>query len=132
VLLLEGWCLGARPQADSALAEPVNALEAAEDPEAIWRRHANTALAGDYQRLFARIDRLVFLAAPGWEVVARWREEQEAGLRDAGGSAVMNPAEVARFIQHYERLTRHLLATMPGYADLAVRLGEGREVLGVG
>lgn len=130
VLLFEGWCLGASPQEAAALAAPVNALEADEDPDGAWRRHVNAALAGDYQRLFERISRLILLAAPSWDVVARWREQQEAELRDRGGSAVMSPVEVARFIQHYERLTRHVLATMPSYADLTVRLGEGREVLG--
>ena len=127
VLLLEGWCVGARPQAD--VSTPVNALEQTDDPQALWRSHANAALAGDYQRLFARIDLLVLLAAPGWEVVARWREQQEAELRQRGGSAVMSPAEVTRFIQHYERLTRWILEEMPARADLTVRLGENREVL---
>ena len=127
VLLFEGWCLGARPQSD--VGQPVNALEAGEDPDGVWRRHANAALAGDYHRLFARIDLLVLLAAPGWEVVARWREQQEAELRASGGPAVMSLAEVLRFIQHYERLTRWILEEMPARADLTVRLGEGREVL---
>lgn len=127
VLLLEGWCVGARPQAD--VSTPVNALEQTDDPQALWRSHANAALAGDYQRLFARLDLLVLLAAPGWEVVARWREQQEAELRQRGGSAVMSPAEVTRFIQHYERLTRWILEEMPARADLTVRLGENREVL---
>ncbi len=127
VLLFEGWCFGARPQTD--VTEPVNPLEAADDPQAVWRSHANTALSGDYQALFARTDLLVLLAAPGWEVVAQWREQQEAELRASGGPAVMNPAEVARFIQHYERLTRWILEEMPQRADLVVRLGAEREVL---
>ena len=129
VLLFEGWCLGARPQPEAALAEPVNALEVAEDPAAIWRRHANTALAGDYQTLFARIDRLIVLAAPNWEVVAQWREQQEAELRAKSGAdapGTMTPEQVTRFIQLYERLTRWVLAEMPGRADLVVRLGEDR------
>lgn len=128
VLLLEGWCLGALPEED--VTEPVNALEASEDPQVVWRAHVNAALADDYQRLFARIDLLVFLAAPDWEVVAGWRGQQEADLRAKGGSAVMSPAEVTRFIQHYERLTRWLLAEMPNRADLTVRLGQSRELLG--
>lgn len=127
VLLLEGWCLGGRPQAD--VSDPVNAFEAAEDPNAVWRSHANTALAGDYQQLFARIDLLVLLAAPGWDVVARWREQQEAELRQRGGARVMSPEEVTRFIQHYERLTRWILEEMPTRADLTVQLDENREVL---
>jgi D-glycerate 3-kinase len=132
VLLFEGWCIGAKPQAEADLAQPVNTLEAEADPQGIWRTHANRALAGPYRHLFARLDRLVLLAAPGWEVVAKWREQQEAELRarvgeDAPGA--MTPAEVTRFIQHYERLTRWVLAEMPERADVVVRLGEGREVL---
>jgi D-glycerate 3-kinase len=129
VLLLEGWCLGARPQVD--ISQPVNALEADADPEAIWRGHANAALAEKYQTLFARIDLLILLAAPGWEVVAGWREQQEAELRQRGGPGVMNPAEVARFVQHYERLTRWILEEMPVRADLVLRLGSRRELLSV-
>lgn len=132
VLLLEGWCLGARPQDGAALVEPVNALEGDEDPDGVWRAYANAALDGDYRQLFGRIDRLVFLAAPSWDVVAAWREQQEAELRTKGGSAVMDADQVARFIQHYERLTRLMLATMPDQADLTVQLGVGREVLGLG
>lgn len=131
VLLLEGWCLGARLQGPEALAQPVNALEAEEDPDGRWRAHANTALAGPYQALFARIDTLVLLAAPGWDVVAQWREQQEAELRAKGAARAMSPAQVRRFIQHYERLTRWILEEMPARADLVVRLGAGRQVLGI-
>ena len=132
VLLFEGWCVGARPQPAQALLAPVNALEEAEDPQGIWRRYANEALAGDYQRLFARIDALTLLAAPGFEVVFDWRMQQERQLRESAGtgaSAVMDEAGVARFIQHYERLTRHILAEMPGRADLTVRLDRNRAIV---
>ncbi|MEQ1497513.1 MAG: kinase [Novosphingobium sp.] len=132
VLLLEGWCLGAAPQPGAALAAPVNALEADEDPGAVWRTHANTALAGPYQTLFARIDLLVLLAAPSWDVVASWREEAEDKLRRSGAARAMDRAALARFIQHYQRLTRWILAEMPARADLVVRLGAAREVLKVG
>ena len=82
----------------------------------------------------ATIDRLVLLAAPGFEVVERWRIEQENDLRrrletqgpDAGRA--MTDAEVATFIQHYERLTRHVLATMPACADRVLRLDETRRL----
>ena len=129
VLLLEGWCAGAAPQPASALAEPVNALEELEDPDLIWRSYANAALTGSYRQLFARIDLLVLLAAPGWDVVARWREEQEQVLRTAAAPRAMDPPEIARFIQHYERLTRWILAEMPSRADITVRLGPHRDVI---
>lgn len=125
LLILEGWCVGARPQPEAALAKPVNALERDEDPDGLWRRFANAALAGPYQHLFGRIDRLILLAAPGFDIVLRWRIEQEHRLRRAQGGG-MSDAEVARFIRHYERLTRHILAEMPGRADLVIPLAEDR------
>lgn len=132
ILLFEGWCVGATPQDDAALLEPVNALERDEDPHGIWRRASNAALMDPYQDLFRRINRLILLAAPSWEAVAVWREQQEADLRAKGGSGVMTPVEVARFIQHYERLTQHVLAAMPGYADLTVQLAKDRSILATG
>ena len=132
VVLFEGWCVGARPQPAAALAEPVNALERDEDPDGRWRRFVNEALAGPYQALFRRVDLLVMLKAPGFEVVLDWRIEQERKLKarlaaaGAGPALTMGDAAIARFIAHYERLTRHILAEMPGRADVVVELDEDR------
>jgi D-glycerate 3-kinase len=125
IILFEGWCVGARPQADAALVAPVNALEATEDPDGRWRRHVNTRLAGEYQTLFRRCDRLMLLAAPDFDVVEGWRTQQE---RDLGGRGGMAEAEVGRFVQHYERLTRHILRDMPHYADLTAHLDTARRI----
>jgi D-glycerate 3-kinase len=134
VLLLEGWCVGARPQTDAALSEPVNALERDEDADGHWRRYVNTALAGDYQRLFARLDRLVLLAAPNFSIVRDWRTQQEHALRAIAGAdanGVMDDAQLVRFIAHYERLTRHVLEEMPRRAELTIRLDELRRPVSV-
>ncbi len=128
VLLLEGWCLGAAPQPEGVLVQPVNALEASADPDGTWRRHANAALARDYPALWSRIDRLIFLAAPDWSVVADWREQQEAELRPRAPGA-MTPQQVTRFIQHYERLTGWMLTELPERADLTLRLDRQRRAV---
>jgi D-glycerate 3-kinase len=59
-------------------------------------------------------------------VVLRWRIEQEQALRARGQG--MSDAQIARFIQHYERLTRHILGDMPHYADLTLPLNEDRSL----
>ncbi|MEK7342732.1 MAG: kinase [Pseudomonadota bacterium] len=130
LLILEGWCVGAAPQPDAALVAPVNRLEAEEDAEGRWRAYVNAALAGEYQALFGRLDALALLAAPGFEMVAQWRGEQEAALRARVGDAdgVMDVGQLARFIQHYERLTRHMLEQMPGRATLTIFLRADRSV----
>ena len=130
VILFEGWCVGAVPQAD--VSEPINALERERDPDGRWRTFVNAALAGPYQALFARIGLLVLLKGPSFEVVLAWRREQEAKLRARlareGGDLkrAMTDNQVADFIAHYERLTRHILAEMPGRADMVVELDAER------
>jgi D-glycerate 3-kinase len=128
VLVLEGWCVGARAQPAALLHAPINALEADEDPTAVWRAYANQALAGAYQRLWNRLDALAFLAAPDWETVPRWRAEQEAALVRATGRPGMSPAAITRFCAHYERLTRWQLATTPLHAGLTLHLDAARQV----
>jgi D-glycerate 3-kinase len=131
IILFEGWCVGARPESPEALIDPINDLERNSDPDGTWRRYVNDALAEPYQRLFGRIEFLVFLKAPSFEVVAGWRKEQEAKLRDRVGSAsnVMTDAQIDRFVQYYERLTRFMLAEMPPRADALVTLDESRHPL---
>jgi D-glycerate 3-kinase len=125
VILLEGWCVGAVSQGRAALATPVNDLERDEDPKGAWRAYVNDQLDGPYQALFARLHDLILLEAPGFEVVAGWRAEQEAKLR-AKGAGGMDETQIARFVAHYERLTRWILAEMPGRADWVVTLDADR------
>ena len=126
VVILEGWCVGARPQSEAALALPVNALEAREDAEGHWRRYANACLGGDYAAFFAELDLRLMLRAPSFACVHGWRAEQEAGLsRDARSARpAMTDAELARFIAHYERLTCWMLEDEP--ADLIADIDERR------
>lgn len=125
VILFEGWCIGARAQGAAALATPVNDLERDEDPKAIWRTYVNDQLDGPYQGLFEKYQELYLLQAPSFEVVQAWRTEQEHKLIARTGKG-MSDAEVARFIAHYERLTRWILTEMPERARWTIRLDESR------
>jgi D-glycerate 3-kinase len=131
IVILEGWCIGATPEEPSALEAPINALEAAEDGDGRWRTYVNDALAGPYRTLFDRIGLLVFLRAPSFECVFEWRRLQEEKLRartGGEGAGLMDDAALGRFIAHYERITRHLLDTMPGTADLVVALDDDHRI----
>ncbi|HYD25944.1 MAG TPA: kinase [Croceibacterium sp.] len=125
VLLFEGWCLGAAPQAEADLARPVNALEAAEDPDGVWRRYVNDALRGPYAALFAELDMLVMLKVPDFAAVRRNRALQEDKLRarnpDAPG--LMDAAALERFLDQDERLTLHMFDEMPARADVLIEIG---------
>jgi len=128
LILFEGWCVGVPAQDETALIQPVNDLERHEDPAGVWRRAVNAALAGPYAELWARIDRQVFLAAPDFATVLRWRSEAERSVRGTSGRRAMDDAQVARFVQHYERLTHHALSVMPARAGLSLRLDAERNL----
>ncbi len=132
LVILEGWCVGSLAGDPSELEVPVNELERNEDTDLSWRRWVEQRLRDDYEPLFAALDRLVLLAAPSWDAVYRWRLEQEQKLaeRTGGrGSGIMSPDEVARFIQHYERITRRNLDALPETADAILVLGEDHAVI---
>ena len=127
-VLFEGWCVGALPQSEAALMDPINILERNEDSDGVWRRAVNARLGGDYQQLFAPIDVLILLRVDGMHRVFQWRRLQEHKLaRTAPANAdsrIMTDEQVDRFIMHYERLTRHILAEMPARADIVFDLDD--------
>ena len=127
IIVLEGWCLGATPQAEADLVAPINILEARQDFEGEWRRAVNAALAQPYARLRARLDALIFLKAPGFDVVLDWRCEQEAGLMGQDAVSPELRAALEVFIQHYERLSRHMMSGGVE-ADMIVALDRKRGV----
>lgn len=110
-ILIDAWCLGAVAEEAAALAAPVNALERERDPDGRWRRAVNGFVAGPYADFIARFDAVVFLKAPGFDVVLDWRCQQEADLLGIA-PADLSPAErdrLAGFIQYFERITRRML-----------------------
>jgi D-glycerate 3-kinase len=125
LIVVEGWCVGVPPEDDAALRKPVNAFEREEDPRGVWRTWVNEKLRG-YRRLWHRFDALAVLQAPGWEVVSHWRGQQEQSLHARGAPQAMDAAALARFLQHYERISRHALATLPARADLVLTLDADR------
>lgn len=131
LLVLEGWCLCVPAEAEDALHAPLNALEREEDADGRWRRGCNAALARDYPPLWRRIDALWFLQPPGFEIVQAWRGQQEQALQVAEpGRPAMDPPALARFIQHYERVSRQALRILPALADRVVVLDDERRLPG--
>ena len=135
IVLIEGWCWGVPAQTEDALVEPVNTLERREDPQGIWRRFVNTQLAGTYQQLFEQMDYWVMLKAPSFEHVYQWRCEQEHKLaarqKPGAPSNIMSDEQIARFIQHYQRLTEHALSTLPEQCDKVFELDGERKITNV-
>lgn len=127
LVLIEGWFLKVPPQAPADLAEPLNALEHDEDPDGTWRRWSNDALANDYPALWQRLPRLLFLQGPGFDIVPQWRWQQEETLQARHPDRkAMSHAQVMRFVQFFERVSRQAMRTLPGIADRTIRLDAER------
>ena len=136
IVIFEGWCVGSTPQRARELEEPVNELEAVQDPEKEWREFVNQKLK-EYQALFSLIDYLVFLKAPDFETIFDWRYEQEEKLRSKLLSSnnhlhpliqnqLMDKDALEKFIMHFERITQHNLQVMPKLADIVISLNRYR------
>lgn len=130
LVIVEGWALGIRPQLQAALNRPINELERTEDPDGSWRHWVNKQLRG-YQPLWRKFDALIVLQAPSWEIVRRWRGEQEQELLARHAPLAMDAPAMARFLAHFERLSRHALATLPALADTCVEYDDDRHVTGL-
>jgi len=133
IILFEGWCVGTQAEPDERLAVAINELERREDSDGVWRRFVNARLADEYRRWFEQIDILIMLKAPDFDAVYRWRGEQEKKLRALvpEGSHLMNRQQLARFIQHYERLTRFNLDFLPALADMVFEFDSHHAIRGV-
>jgi D-glycerate 3-kinase len=132
LVILEGWCVGTKPQPDVELEPPVNNLEHEEDPDGAWRNYVNDQLEANYESIFEQLDFLIFMQAPGFDAIFRWRLEQEEKLADVspeGSSGLMNKEQIQRFLQFYERLTRANLATLPNRADIVFRLDHTHSII---
>lgn len=130
LIVLEGWFLKVPAEPDARLETPLNALEQIEDPRGIWRRYVNNALARDYPPLWQRIDRMLFLQGPGFDVVPDWRWQQEVTLQSTQPTRrAMNRAAVERFVLFFERVSRQALLTLPAIAERTIQIDARRRPL---
>ncbi|MBS0213882.1 MAG: kinase [Proteobacteria bacterium] len=117
LIVFEGWFLKTPAELPADLHEPVNALERDADPLGRWRAWCNQALR-TYTPLWQRIDRLLFLQAPGFEIVPDWRWQQEQAMHATQPRRrAMDRHAVERFVMAFERVSRQALRTLPTIAE---------------
>src|SRR3546814_13120304 len=107
----------------------MNELERTEDPDGAWRRWVNKQLRG-YQPLWRKFDALIVLQAPNWDIVRRWRGEQDEELVARHAPLAMDTASMGRFLVPFDRLSRHALATLPAPAATGAAYAAQRHLTG--
>ncbi len=123
VIIFEGWCLGAKGQKSSVLKKPINMIEEKYDINLKWRRTVNSYLKIQYKKIFRQIDKLIYLKAPNFEQIYKWRLLQEEKLKLTSKSKkTMSKSEIRKFIMYYERITKQMMKDFPKISDLTVFL----------
>ena len=123
IVIFEGWCVGAIGQKNKDLNLPINKLEKHKDNKKVWRQKVNLELKIKYKRIFNLIDKLIFLKVPSFKYVFKWRLLQEKKLRITGrGNKTMNNKQIENFVMFYERITKHMLRTLPKKADAVISI----------
>lgn len=125
VLLVEGWCVGVPAQAEVDLLQPVNALEAEQDTAGHYRRYINQQLAGPYAEYWQLLQPLIWLQAPDWGSICRWRERQEQRLWQQRGAG-MDDEALARFMLPFQRITQASWQQLPAIAKYIVTLDQAQ------
>jgi len=130
IVILEGWCVGARPQSNSLIKRPINILEKYEDKDLKWRKYVNEKLKKEYKKLFVMIDHLIFMKIPNFKVVFKWRQLQEKKLKKKSYSnkKIMSYNEIKRFIMFYQRITLQMIKDLSKSASIIMLLKKNHEI----
>jgi D-glycerate 3-kinase len=130
IVILEGWCVGARAEKSVLLKKPINILEKYEDKDLIWRKFVNEKLKKEYKKVFSMIDHHIFMKAPNFKMVFKWRLLQEKKLRRKLNDKlkIMSYKEVKRFVMFYQRITLQMMKDLSKSASIVMMLKKNHEI----
>ena len=130
IVILEGWCVGAKPQSNSIIKRPVNILEKYEDKNLVWRKHINKKLKNEYKKIFSIIDHFIFMKIPNFDLVFKWRLLQENKLKKKSQfkKKIMSYNEIRRFIMFYQRITLQMIKDLSKSASVIMLLKKNHEI----
>ena len=132
VVILEGWCVGAKAQNSSKIKKPINYLEKFKDPNLIWRKYVNTELKTNYKKLFNHLDEIIYLKSSSFKLLQKWRITQEKRLllnsKSRRNLKIMKKGDVINFMQTYQRITQNMFKNMPKYASIILNLNSNHQI----
>ncbi len=123
IIIFEGWCIGAKQQKNEELKKPINYIEKEHDSNLEWRKKVNYYLKNSYQKIFQKIDKLIYLKAPSFNHIFEWRLLQEQKLKlTSKNKEIMSKKEIRKFIMFYERITKQMMQDFPKISNLTIFL----------
>ena len=135
VIILEGWCVGARAEKNKTLKKAINSLERVDDLKLVWRKFVNQQLKLKYKKLYNQLNCLLYLKVNNFGLLQRWRLKQERKLwlknRKLSNNKVMSKKEVIKFMGTYQRVTQNMLKGVPKYASIIFNLNSNQQIKSV-
>ena len=130
IVILEGWCVGAKPQPNFLIKKSINYLEKYEDKKLIWRKYVNEKLKKDYKKIFSMMDHFIFIKIPNFKMVFKWRllQEQKLKKRSESRKKIMTYNEIKRFIMFYERITLQMVKDLSKSASVIMLLKKNHQI----
>lgn len=129
ILILEGWCCGAKPIAKNYLHKNLNKIEKIFDKNFKWRNFYNLKLKMEYQKIFNSFDKTIYLQPPSFEFVLKWRYAQEKNnAKKIKTKNFMDKNATKTFILHYEKLTKWMMKNMPVNADMLIKVDKNQKI----
>ncbi len=132
VVILEGWCVGAKAQKNSQIIKPINSLEKSKDLSLVWRKYVNDQLKKQYKNLFKQLNEIIYLRANSFKVLKEWRIKQEKRLwlksKNKKNLRIMNKSDIINFMQTYQRITQNMFKDVPKYASIIMKLNSNHQI----
>ena len=131
IIILEGWCVGAKPQSNKLLNKAVNILEKKEDLNFKWRNYVNKQLKNKYKYLFNKMNDIIYMKVPNFSSLQKWRLKQENKLRLKNIKKkfkIMANSEVLKFMMTYQRVTQQMFKDLPKIASIVLNLNKNHQI----
>ena len=135
VIILEGWCVGAKAQTNQEIKKSMNSMEKKMDKQLKWRKFVNYNLQTSYKKLFKQLDTLLYLKASNFNQLRKWRLKQEKKLKiqtkNKKNLKIMDKKDVISFMQTYQRITENMFKNVPKYASIVMNLNSSHQIKSV-
>jgi D-glycerate 3-kinase len=132
VIILEGWCVGAKVQKNSQITKPINSLEKVKDLDLVWRKYVNTQLKIHCKNLFKQLNEIIYLRVDNFKILQQWRIKQEKALwlksKNKKNLRIMSSADIINFMQTYQRITQNMFKDAPKYASIVMKLNSNHQI----
>jgi D-glycerate 3-kinase len=132
IIIFEGWCVGARAEANKKLKKSINSMEKTNDYKLVWRKYVNQQLKTKYKKLYSQLNCMIYLKAKNFSLLQKWRLKQEHKLwlktKKKGGNKIMSKGDVINFMQTYQRITQNMFQNMPKYASIILNLNSNHQI----